>query len=75
MPKLSLDVGGAGKDTEMARQAMRGRQEDVRDLMTRSWGTIFDYALVCTSLGGGTGSGSAPSWWTWRAVYPGPWSA
>jgi cell division GTPase FtsZ len=60
LPKLSLDVGGAGKDTGQARAAMRGREEDVRDLLTRAWGTTLDYALICTSLGGGTGSGSAP---------------
>ena len=60
MPKLSLDVGGAMKDTELARQAMRGREEDVHDLMAKAWGTTWDYALVCAGLGGGTGSGTAP---------------
>ena len=60
LPKFSLDVGGASKDMEMARQALASRTEDVRDLLTRSWGTQFDCTLICTSLGGGTGSGTAP---------------
>jgi len=60
MLKLSLDVGGAGKDMNQARAAMRGREEDIRDLLVRAWGTTMDYALICTSLGGGTGGGSAP---------------
>jgi cell division GTPase FtsZ len=58
--RLSLDVGGAGKDMAQAQAAMRGREEEVRDLMMRAWGAETAYALVCASLGGGTGSGLAP---------------
>lgn len=60
MPKFSLEVGGAGKDTTAAKDALRGREEDVRDLLLRSWSTELDYGIVCASLGGGTGSGTAP---------------
>jgi cell division GTPase FtsZ len=59
--KHSLDVGGAAKDTELARQALAGREEEVRDLLQRSWGNEIDCALVCVSLGGGTGSGTVGS--------------
>lgn len=55
----ALDVGGAAKDTEQARKALLGREEEVWDLMTRAWGNEVDYALVCVGLGGGTGSGTA----------------
>lgn len=57
--KHSLEVGGASKNPEFAKQALSGRKEEVRDLMTRAWGSQLDYALVCVGLGGGTGSGSA----------------
>jgi len=59
--KHSLDVGGAAKDTELAREALTGREEEIRDLMQRSWGNEIDCAMVCVSLGGGTGSGTAAS--------------
>lgn len=59
MPKLSLDIGGASKDTERAERGLRGRGEDVRDLLTRAWGSGTEWGLVCASLGGGTGSGTA----------------
>ncbi len=59
--KLSLHVGGAGKDMEIASGALRGREEDVRDLLVKAWGDgPVDCAMVCASLGGGTGSGTAP---------------
>ena len=58
MPKLSLDIGGAAKNMQLARDAMRGRDEDVWDLFTRAWGTKLDCALVCIGLGGGSGSGA-----------------
>lgn len=59
MPKMSLDIGGAAKDMNLARNAMKGRDEEVWDLYTRAWGSKFDCALVCVGLGGGSGSGSA----------------
>ena len=57
IPKLSLDIGGAAKDMQFARQALDGRDEEVWDLMQRSWGNTLDCALVCVGLGGGSGSG------------------
>lgn len=58
IPQLSLDIGGAAKDTSLARDALLGRDEEVWDLFTRAWGTSFDRALITASLGGGTGSGT-----------------
>lgn len=59
--KLDLKVGGAAKDTEFAKAQLQGREEEVWDLLTRAWGTSTDYGLICVSLGGGTGSGTAVS--------------
>lgn len=58
MPKHSLDVGGAAKDTRLAAEAMKGRDQEVWDLMTRAWGSDLDCAIICVGLGGGTGSGT-----------------
>ena len=58
--RLSLDVGGAAKDTEIARQALHTRTMEVQDLLTRSWGPGTDYALLAIGLGGGSGSGMGP---------------
>ena len=58
--KLSLDVGGASKEPDKAKAALKGREEDVRDLMTVAWGKNVDYAMICIGLGGGTGSGTGP---------------
>lgn len=58
--KLTLKTGGSAKDTELARRSLSGREEEVRDLLTKAWGDDVDVALVCVSLGGGTGSGTAP---------------
>jgi len=60
IPKLNLAVGGAAKDPIFAANSLRGREEEVWDLMTRSWGNSPDYALICVGLGGGTGSGTTP---------------
>lgn len=57
IPKLSLDIGGAAKDMKLARNAMKGRDEEVWDLFTRAWGSKLDCAIVCVGLGGGSGSG------------------
>lgn len=59
IPKLNLAVGGSFKDPDFAAQLLRGREEEVWDLMTRAWGNDPDYALICAGLGGGTGSGTA----------------
>jgi cell division GTPase FtsZ len=60
IPKLDLGVGGAAKDARFAAAQLEGREEDVWDLLTRAWGNTTEYGLVCVSLGGGTGSGTAP---------------
>ena len=56
--KHTLATGGASKEPELAREALTGREEEVRDLLAKSWGSEFDCAMVCVSLGGGTGSGT-----------------
>lgn len=58
MPKFSLDIGGAKKDARLAEESLNGREEDIWDLFTRSWGTDVDCGIICASLGGGTGSGT-----------------
>jgi len=58
--RLSLDVGGAAKDAEFAAAQLDGREEEVWDLLTRSWGNSTEYAFICVGLGGGTGSGLTP---------------
>lgn len=58
IPKLSLNVGGARKDAAFAKAQLKGREEEVWDLLIRAWGADVDYAIVCASLGGGTGSGT-----------------
>lgn len=61
LPTYSLDVGGAAKDTGQARDALRGREEEVRELLIRSWGNDPECAMICACLGGGTGSGTIGS--------------
>jgi cell division GTPase FtsZ len=58
--KFDMGVGGAAKDAAFAAAQLDGREEDIWDLLTRSWGSETDYGLICVSLGGGTGSGTAP---------------
>lgn len=60
IPKHALDVGGAAKDAAFASAQVADREEEVWDLLTRSWGNDMEYALVCVGLGGGSGSGTAP---------------
>jgi cell division GTPase FtsZ len=59
MNKHSLETGGSSKDISLASQSLAGREEEVRDLLIKSWGSELDCALICVSLGGGTGSGTA----------------
>lgn len=58
--KLDLGTGGAGKDRSAANKAITGREEDVFDLLKKTWGDQVDYAFVCCTAGGGTGSGTWP---------------
>lgn len=60
IPKCHLDVGGARKDPAFAQANLKGREEEVRDLLHRSWGGTTEYGIVCMGLGGGTGSGTGP---------------
>lgn len=55
----TLELGGAAKDARFAQQALEGREEEVWDLLQRSWGNDMDYGLICVGLGGGTGSGTS----------------
>lgn len=55
----TLQLGGAAKDARFAEQAMTGHEEEIWDLLQRSWGNAADYGLICVGLGGGTGSGTS----------------
>jgi len=55
----TLDIGGAAKDARFAEQAIDGRDEEIWDLLQRSWGNDVDYGLICVGTGGGTGSGTS----------------
>jgi len=55
----TLELGGAAKDARFAEQALTGHEEEIWDLLQRSWGNDVDYGLVCVGLGGGTGSGTS----------------
>ena len=58
--KLDIGGGGAGKDPAVAAAAIADKDEDVYDVLKRSWGREVDYAIVCLGAGGGTGAGAAP---------------
>lgn len=55
----TLQLGGAAKDARFAEQSLNGHEEEIWDLLQRSWGNDPDYGLVCVGLGGGTGSGTS----------------
>jgi cell division GTPase FtsZ len=55
----TLPLGGAAKDARFAEQALVGHEEEIWDLLQRSWGNDTDYGLICVGLGGGTGSGTS----------------
>lgn len=57
---IGSDVGGAGKDPEKGAQALRENVEEVLNLMRHSFGEDIDRIIVCSSAGGGTGSGCLP---------------
>ncbi len=54
-----FQLGGAAKDARFAENSMTGREEEIWDLLQRSWGNDVDYGFVCVGLGGGTGSGTS----------------
>jgi cell division GTPase FtsZ len=55
----TLPLGGAAKDARFAEAALNGHEEEIWDLLQRSWGNDVDYGLICVGLGGGTGSGTS----------------
>lgn len=55
----TLQLGGAAKDARFAEQAITGHEEEIWDLLQRSWASDVDYGLICVGLGGGTGSGTS----------------
>ena len=55
----TLELGGAAKDARFAEEALAGHEEEIWDLLQRSWGNDVDYGLICVGLGGGTGSGTS----------------
>jgi cell division GTPase FtsZ len=57
--RYTLELGGAAKDARFAEESLVGQEEEIWDLMQRSWGNDTDYGLICVGLGGGTGSGTA----------------
>ena len=55
----TLPLGGAAKDARFAEAALNGHEEEIWDLLQRSWGNDVDYGLICVGLGGGTGYGTS----------------
>ena len=55
--KLDLQLGGAGKQTEVGAKAIADNAERIDSAIGEAWGPTVDVAFVCASLGGGTGSG------------------
>jgi cell division GTPase FtsZ len=60
LPRLSLHIGGAAKNMELAHNALVGRSGEAWELIETNCRRDADMALVCACLGGGTGSGTAP---------------
>ena len=59
MARHSLQTQGAAKDTEAAREAVRGREAEVSELIQRSLGDDLEQVFVCAGVGGGSGGGLA----------------
>ena len=53
-------MGGAGKDPAAGARAVADRDEDIFDLLKRSWGDMVAFPFVCLGAAGGTGAGTAP---------------
>lgn len=51
---------GAGKNPEVGEKAAQDAQEEVLRSLYKAFGTDLERVMVCTSSGGGTGSGAAP---------------
>lgn len=51
--------GGAGKDLEKGEKAIKGKTEEVMNLMRKSFGDDIEHIIVTVGAGGGSGSGCA----------------
>lgn len=60
VPRLSLHIGGAAKNMELAHNALADRADEAWELIEGACEKDVDMGLVCACLGGGTGSGTAP---------------
>ena len=47
----TLELGGAAKDARFAEAALNGHEEEIWDLLQRSWGNDMDYGIICVGLG------------------------
>lgn len=52
--------GGSGKNPSMGNDAIKNSKEEVINYMKNTFGDDVERILICTSAGGGTGSGSTP---------------
>lgn len=57
--QLTIGEGGAGKDLEKGEKAIRGKTEEVMNLMRQSFGDDIERIIVTVGAGGGSGSGCA----------------
>lgn len=56
---MSYGLGGAGRDVGIGSEAFNNYEEQVKDLLDRTFNGDVDYFVACVGGGGGTGSGSA----------------
>lgn len=54
---VGKDRGGAGKDPDQGRAAVKESYEEVMDLLMRSWGDDVQQMFVTVGAGGGSGTG------------------
>lgn len=59
--RLDLQTSGSSKDIEYGAASVSDKEEQIWDLLIKGIGSKPDYIFVCASLGGGTGSGAAPT--------------
>lgn len=52
---------GAGKNRAVGKAAAEASREEILRAMFKAFGTDFERVVVCTSGGGGTGSGASPT--------------
>ena len=61
IPKLAIDVQGAGKDPAVGKARVEAKATQIRNGILREFGEDFEKIIVCLGLGGGTGSGGGPA--------------